>query len=163
VGAISPPELLTADHDLSRFDCGKPALNRWLSVHALANQQTRDSRTYVVCEQRQLLAYYSLATASIERRAAARKFRHGAPDPIPAILLGKLAVNKEHAGQGIGSGLLKDAFLRSYQVSELVGARIILLDALDDEAKKFYINRGFRQSPLDPMVLMHSLALSTAS
>jgi GNAT superfamily N-acetyltransferase len=159
MGAISPPELLTADHDLSRFDCGKPPLNRWLSDHAMANQQTRDSRTYVVCEQREVLAYYSLATASIERQAAARKFRHGAPDPIPAILLGKLAVNKEHAGQGIGSGLLKDAFLRSYQVSELVGARIILLDALDDEAKKFYIQRGFRQSPLNPMVLMHSLDL----
>jgi GNAT superfamily N-acetyltransferase len=117
----------------------------------------------VVCEQHQVLAYYSLATASIERQAAARKFRHGAPNPIPAILLGKLAVNKEDAGQGIGSGLLKDAFLRSYQVSELVGARIILLDALDDEAKKFYINRGFRQSPLNPLVLMHSLALRTAS
>jgi GNAT superfamily N-acetyltransferase len=148
-----------ADHDLSRFDCGKPLLNRWLSVHALANQQTRDSRTYVVCIQRQVLAYYSLATASIERQAAARKFRHGAPDPIPAILLGQLAVHKEHTGQGIGSGLLKDAFLRAYQVSELVGARLILLDAMDDEAKKFYLHRGFRQSPLNPMVLMHSLTL----
>jgi len=113
----------------------------------------------VVCRQRQVLAYYSLATASIERQAAARKFRHGAPDPIPAILLGQLAVDKKHAGQGIGSGLLKDAFLRSYQVSELVGARIILLDALDGAAKEFYLKRGFRQSPLNPMVLMHSLTL----
>lgn len=115
----------------------------------------------MVCEQRQVLAYYSLATSSIERQAAARKFRHGAPDPIPAILLGQLGVNKEHAGQGIGSGLLKDAFLRSYQVSEIVGARVILLDALDDEAKKFYLHRGFRQSPLNPMVLMHSLNLKS--
>ena len=113
----------------------------------------------MVCEQHEVLAYYSLATASIVHQAAARKFRHGAPDPIPAILLGQLAVNKEHTGQGIGSGLLKDAFLRSYQVSELIGARIILLDALDDEAKQFYLHRGFRQSPLNPMVLMHSLTL----
>jgi GNAT superfamily N-acetyltransferase len=95
----------------------------------------------------------------VERRAAARSVRRGAPDPIPAILLGRLAVDRQHAGQGIGSGLLKDAFLRAGQVSRLAGARLLLLDALDEEARSFYLRHGFRPSPLNPLQLMHSLDL----
>jgi GNAT superfamily N-acetyltransferase len=85
--------------------------------------------------------------------------RHGEPEPIPAILLAQLAVDQEFTGKGIGSGLLRDAFLRSQQVSEIVGARVLLLGALDDEAKQFYLAKGFKQSPLDEMQLMHSLIL----
>jgi len=157
MGAISEPELLSADHDISGFDCGKPPLNRWLFTYALKNQETRDSRTYVVQESGGVVGYYSLATASIQRQSAARKFRHGAPDPIPAILLGQLAVDQNHAGQGVGTGLLRDAFFRAQQVSEIAGVKILLLDALDDDAKQFYIHRGFKPSPLDSMLLMHSL------
>jgi GNAT superfamily N-acetyltransferase len=83
--------------------------------------------------------------------------RHGEPDPIPAIQLAQLAVDQEFKGNGIGSGLLRDAFFRSQQVSEIVGARVLLLDAIDVEAKQFYLAKGFKQSPIDEMQLMHSL------
>lgn len=159
MGAISAPELLSTDHQISGFDCTKPPLNRWLFKYALKNQETKDSRTYVVHVDGRVVGYYSLATASIQRRSATRAFRHGAPDPIPAILLGQLAVDQGHAGQGVGSGLLRDAFFRAQQVSEMVGARILILDALDDDAVNFYLHRGFKRSPIDPMLLMHSLTL----
>lgn len=111
----------------------------------------------MVQSDNRVVGYYSLATASIQRQATHRSMRHGEPDPIPAILLAQLAVDQEHRGQGIGSGLLRDAFFRAQQVSEIIGARVLLLDALDEEAKQFYLARGFRQSPLDEMQLMHSL------
>lgn len=159
MGGLSPPKPLTAAHRIAGFDCGKPVLNRWLLERAMANQLSGDSRTYVVCASRRVVGYYALATASIERRAAPARLRQKAPEPIPAILLGRLAVDLHHAGRGIGSGLLKDAFLRARQVSSLVGARLMLLDALDGEARHFYLQRGFRPSPLDPLLLMHSLGL----
>lgn len=157
MGSISAPELLATHHSIAGFDCGKPALNRWLFDYALQNQESRASRTYVVQSENRVVGYYSLATASIHRQDAHRSLRHGEPDPIPAILLAQLAVDREYKGQGIGSGLLRDAFLRSQQVSEIAGARVLLLDALDNEAKHFYLAKGFRQSPLDEMQLMHSL------
>ena len=85
-----------------------------------------------------------------------------APDPIPAILLGRLAVDRGHARQGIGSGLLKDAFLRARQVSRVAVARLLLPDALDEEARSFYLRHGFKPSPLNPLQLMHSLVLRVA-
>lgn len=157
MGPISAPELITAHHSIAQFDCGKPPLNRWLLSYALQNQESRASRTYVVQSDNRVVGYYSLATASIQRQSAHRSMRHGEPDPIPAILLAQLAVDQEFAGNGIGSGLLRDAFFRSQQVSEIVGARVLLLDALDDEAKQFYLAKGFKQSPIDEMQLMHSL------
>ena len=159
MGDLKPPELLTAAHDTAGFDCGKAALDRWLAEQALRNQASGDARCYVVCSGRRVIGYYALATASVERRAAARSVRRGAPDPIPAILLGRLAVDRQHAGQGIGSGLLKDAFLRAGQVSRLAGARLLVLDAVDEEARSFYLRHGFRPSPLNPLQLMHSLDL----
>jgi len=157
MGSISAPELITTHHSISRFDCGKPPLNRWLLNYALQNQESRASRTYVVQSNNRVVGYYSLATASIQRQAAHRSLRHGEPDPIPAILLAQLAIDREYKGQGIGSGLLRDAFFRAQQISEIAGARVLLLDALDEESKQFYLAKGFRQSPVDEMQLMHSL------
>lgn len=157
MGPISAPELLGTLHSITQFDCGKPPLNRWLLRYALQNQQSRASRTYVVQSDNRVVGYYSLATASIQRQAAHRSMRHGEPDPIPAILLAQLAVDQEYKSHGIGSGLLRDAFFRAQQVSEIIGARVLLLDAFDEEAKQFYLGKGFRQSPLDEMQLMHSL------
>jgi len=157
MGPISAPELIATHHSIAQFDCGKPPLNRWLLSYALKNQESRASRTYVVQSDNRVVGYYSLATASIQRQSAHRSMRHGEPDPIPAILLAQLAVDQEFTGKGIGSGLLRDAFFRSQQVSEIVGARVLLLDALDDKAKQFYLAKGFKQSPLDEMQLMHSL------
>ena len=157
MGPISAPELLATHHSITRFECGKPPLNRWLFNFALQNQESRASRTYVVQSENRVIGYYSLATASIHRQAAHRTLRHGEPDPIPAILLAQLAVDQEYKSRGIGSGLLRDAFFRAQQVSEIAGARVLLLDALDEEARQFYMAKGFRQSPLDTMQLMHSL------
>lgn len=157
MGTISAPELLTAQHSIAQFDCGKPALNRWLLNFALNNQENRASRTYVVQSEGLVIGYYALAMASIRRNAAHRAFRHGEPDLIPAILLGQLAVDLSSQGHGLGSGLLRDAFFRAQQVSAIAGARVLLLDAIDAEAKQFYLAQGFRQSPVDEMQLMHSL------
>ncbi len=159
MGAISPPELLTSRHSVEQFNSGRPSIDRWLKKHGLSNQESRASRTYVVCASKRVVGYYALSAASIERQDAHRSLRHGEPDPIPAILLGRLGVDREFQGQGVGSGLLRDAFFRAQQVSESVGARLLLLDALDDAAKAFYVKMGFKQSPIDKLQLMHSLRL----
>jgi GNAT superfamily N-acetyltransferase len=159
MGKISAPELLSAKHSITHFDCGKSPLNRWLVAFALQNQESRASRTYVVQLESRVVGYYALATASIHRQSAHRAHRHGEPDPIPAILLGQLAVDQNFHGLGIGSGLLRDAFFRAQQVTEIAGARIILLDAIDEEARQFYLAKGFKQSPMNDMLLMHSLII----
>ena len=159
MGQVGAPEPLGPQHSIDQFDCGKPPLNRWLFTFALANQASRTSRTYVVQAQGRVVGYYSLATASIERARAHRALRHGEPDPIPAILLGQLAVDLAYSGKGIGSALLRDAFFRAQRITETIGARLMLLDAIDEEAKQFYLAKGFRQSPMDEHVLMCTLRI----
>jgi GNAT superfamily N-acetyltransferase len=152
---LGAPVLLTAEHDTSEFLCRHESLGIWLGKRALANSITGASRTYVVCAAGQrVVGYYALAAGSIAVDAATGRLRRNMPDPLPVIVLGRLAVHRDWAGRGIGSGLLKDAVTRSIQASALIGVRALLCHAIDEEAKAFYLKHGFAESPLDPFTLM---------
>lgn len=153
------PERIQPTHDVETFDCGKPTLDNWLRKRALENEKTGASRTYVVCCGKKVAGYYSLASGSVVHADAPSKIRRNMPDPIPVMVLGRLAVDINHQGKGIGKGLIKDAVMRILQASEIAGIRAILVHALDEEAKKFYVEQcGFMSSPIHPLTLMVTLA-----
>jgi GNAT superfamily N-acetyltransferase len=155
---ITPPEKLTPAHNIAEFACSEPSLDDWLKKHALANEASGASRTYVVSAGgRRVVGYYALATGAVNAAEATGKVRRNCPDPIPVMVLSRLAVDEECDGKGVGSGLLKDAVLRVIQASEIVGIRAILVHAISEDAKKFYERKGFAASPLNPMTLMISL------
>lgn len=151
---VAAPEHLEPRHDASTFDCGQPDLNDWLRVQALNNEASGASRTYVVCVEGRVVGYYALATGAVARAAATGKVRRQMPDPIPVMIIGRLAVDTEFQGQGLGYGLLRDALLRTLQVARQAGVRAVLLHAMTADAKRFYQRAGFQQSPLDPMTMM---------
>jgi predicted N-acetyltransferase YhbS len=124
----------------------------------LANAASGASRTYVVCDdQNQVIGYYALAAGSIASEAAPGRLRRNMPDPLPVIVLGRLAVHNAWSSRGIGSGLLRDAVLRSAQAAELIGVRALLCHAIDEEAKAFYLKYGFVESPLDARTVLVGL------
>jgi len=155
---VTAPEHLTAQHDLAAFDSGIPALDDWLKRRALANEQAGGSRTYVVCAGGRVVGYYALATGGVADAAAPGRVRRNMPDPVPAMLLGRLAVDRAYQDRGLGAGLLRDAILRTLQAAELGGIRAILVHAISEEAKRFYERHGFVESPVDPMTLMITVA-----
>lgn len=163
-GAIAEPAPLTAEHNTSQFVCRHDSLSEWLRKRALANAASGASRTYVVCApDRQLIGYYALSAGLIAAASVTGRLRRNMPDPLPVIVLGRLAVHAGWAGRGMGSGLLKDAVLRSIQASALIGARALLCHAIDEEAMGFYLKHGFVSSPLDPLTLMLGLPSSLSS
>jgi GNAT superfamily N-acetyltransferase len=155
---VSAPEHIEPRHDSTAFDCGEPELNDWLRLQALKNEASGASRTYVICAEGHIIGYYALATGAIARAAATGKVRRQMPDPIPVMIIGRLAVDVRHQGRGLGYGLLRDALLRTLQVAEQAGIRAVLLHAMTAEAKKFYQRAGFQESPLDPMTMMVTIA-----
>lgn len=157
---LNAPVPLTAFHNLTEFDCGTPSLNTWLTRQALKNEVSGASRTYVVCIDNTVVGYYCLAAGAVVRTEAPKPMQRNMPDPIPVMVLGRLAVDLANQGQGIGRALLRDAILRVLQAAEIVGIRAILVHAISDEAKRFYLSHGFQESPIEPMTLC--LALGTA-
>jgi GNAT superfamily N-acetyltransferase len=156
---LRPPEHLLARHDLSAFDSGVPALDDWLKRRALANEDSGASRTYVVCaEVMRVVGYYALASGAVAVQGAPGRVRRNMPDPIPVMVLGRLAVDRTLQGQGLGRGLLRDAILRTLQAASIAGVRALLVHAISDDAKRFYQRCGFAESPLDPMTLMIAIA-----
>ena len=135
---LSEPTPLNSEHDLSEFDCGQPTLNDWLKHRALKNDG-RFSRTYVVCEGNRVAAFYCISAGSIERTAAPSKIRRTAPDIIPISVIGRLAVSKTCAGQGLGADILSDALRRIAIASQSIGIGAVLVHAKDEAAKKFYL------------------------
>jgi ribosomal protein S18 acetylase RimI-like enzyme len=135
---LSPPVPLTADHDLSDFDCGEPALNDWLKQRALKNE-SRFSRTYVVCDGKRVVAYVCISAGAVERAAAPGKVRRNAPDSIPISVIGRLAVSSAYARRGLGSDLLADALRRIAVASQSIGIGAVLVQAKDENAKRFYM------------------------
>lgn len=155
---LQSPVPLRADHDISSFSCQHDSLNSWLVKRALANGMSGATRTYVVCAaDRRVVGYYALAAGALAAVAAPSRLRRNMPDPLPLIVLGRLAVDSAWIGRGIGSGLLKDAVLRSMQAAELIGVRALLCHALDREAKAFYLKHGFIESPLEPLTVLLGL------
>jgi len=156
-GSISPPVPLTAEHDRSGFACRHPVMADWLRNRALANQVGGASRTYVVERDGKVIGYYSLAPGSVDHAAAPSSVRRNQPAPIPAILLGRLAVHLPESGKGIGQGLLKDAIRRALEAREIIGGRVLLCHAIDEDARDWYLKRGFHQSPIQQLTVMLGL------
>lgn len=151
--ALSAPVPLTPDHDLSAFDCGEPALNDWLRHRALKNE-SRFSRTYVVCEGSRVVAYFCISAGSVEREAVPGKMRRNAPDRIPVSVIGRLAVSLDHAGKGLGADMLSDALRRIAYASRIIGVGAVMVHAKDDAARRFYLRCAeFIEYPQDSRTL----------
>ena len=159
----SPPQRISSEHIVENFDCGETSLNDWLLKRALKNDLADASRTYVVCCDNIVVAYYSLHLGSIQHSQAVRKIKRNMPAPIPAIVLGRLAVDINHQGKGLAKALMKDMFLRAIQVSDLAGTKAVLVKALNDNVTAFYQSFGFVQSKSDPLLLMKAIAEVRAS
>jgi GNAT superfamily N-acetyltransferase len=155
---VSVPEPLAAHHVLGPFNCGAPSLNDWLKRRALRNQTSGASRTYVVCDDTRVIAFYALAASAVSLESATGNMRRNMPYPIPMVVLGRLAVDVAYQGQGLGRGLLQDAGRRVLQAADEVGIRGLIVHAIDESAKAFYHRLGFDESPLDPMTLMITTA-----
>jgi GNAT superfamily N-acetyltransferase len=159
---LRAPEKLRADHDLSEFQCGEPSLDDWLRRRALQNEESGASRTYVVSVGRYVVGYYALAVGAVAHAEASGRVRRNMPDPVPVMIVGRLAVHKDYQGRNIGSALLRDAVLRTSQAADIAGIRAILVHAISEQAQRFYGDCGFIPSPLDPMTLMITLAAAKA-
>lgn len=157
-GNISAPEKLTASHDLSQFECGEPELDDWLKRRALRNEENGASRTYIVCAGQQVVGYYALAVGAVAHTHAPGRVRRNMPDPVPVMVIGRLAIDTRFQGRGIGSALLRDAILRTLQAAEIAGIRAILVHAISGSAKQFYERCGFIPSPVESMMLMIPLS-----
>jgi GNAT superfamily N-acetyltransferase len=162
VDGLLPPEPLLDYHQVADFASGEIALDDWLKRRARANQVSGASRTYVVCEDavgvRRVVANYALASGVVAVDAAPGRFRRNMPNPIPVVVLGRLAVDRAWQGRGIGRGMVRDAAMRVAHAADAIGIRGILVHAISEEAKSFYEKLGFDASPLEPMVLMVTLA-----
>lgn len=159
---IRPPGPLDDDHRLDDFRCTSPELTAFLRERARKNHRDGASRCFVVCNERhEVLGYYVLAAGSVSHAVVPGSVRRNMPEPIPVVVLGRLAVHQDWTGRGIGSGLLKDAVRRTLQSANEIGIRALLCHAIDEAAKDFYLQRGFVASPIEPMTLMLGLARLT--
>jgi GNAT superfamily N-acetyltransferase len=150
---LSAPVPLAAGHDLTGFDCGEPALNDWLQQRALKNE-SRFSRTYVVCDDNRVVGYFCISAGAIEREAAPGRVRRNAPDTIPISVIGRLAVSKAYAGRGLGADMLSDALRRIAVASQSIGIGAVLMQAKDEKAKRFYLACAeFVEYPADSRTL----------
>lgn len=147
---LTAPVPLTREHRTADFDCGVPPLNEYLHQYALANQQNRSALTYVALRGTKIAGYYTLANGSVSRDEVPARVAQGLGRyPVPITLLARLAVDVSEKGKGLGRGLLKDAILRAYQASDIVGSRAIVTHAKDEGAKAFYEKFDFTPSPLN--------------
>ena len=155
---LSAPQSLAATHRLDGFDCGEPSLNDWLKRRALTNHLNGASRTFVVTDTDQcVLGYYALAAGAVAHQEATSAVRRNMPDPVPVMVLARLAVDARAQGIKLGAALLQDAVTRVHAVAANAGVRALLVHALHERAKQFYEHYGFRVSPVHPMTLMLSL------
>jgi GNAT superfamily N-acetyltransferase len=152
--ALSPPEPVAANYALDAFDCGEASLNDWLKRRALKNQASGASRCFVVCERNAVIGFYGLSAGGIHHEGAPNPMRRNMPDPLPVLLLGRLAIDRRYHNEGLGRALLRDAMLRAVRVAGNAGIFTVLVHALSEQAKRFYLSRGFAESPLQPMTLL---------
>jgi GNAT superfamily N-acetyltransferase len=145
-GRLSAPAPITPEARIDDFSSGKPPLDDWLQRRAM-KAEGRSARTYIVTAHSAVVGYYCFAAGAVRLLDAPKALRRNMPDPVPVILLGRLAVDQRWQGRGIGKGLLKDALLRALAASLHIGARAVLVHAIDDDAKAFYEGFGFIAFP----------------
>ena len=155
---LSPPVRLTENHELDDFNSGETSLDDWLKKRARNNHAGGASSVYVSCEGNRVAAYYSLSASAVTAALTPGRFRRNMPDPIPVVLLGRLAIDIRWQRQGVGRSLFKDAALRVSQAADTIGVRGIVVHAISDDARKFYIALGFTECPGEPMMLAVTLA-----
>jgi predicted N-acetyltransferase YhbS len=154
---LSQVEKLAVDHNVEKFACGSYTLDYWLRKHALANQSLANSpQTYVVHRGGKVVGYYSLVYGEVSLQECPPRVRESMPSryPVPVIKMARLAVDRKEQGSGLGTALMKDAFLRIISAAEIAGLRAVVVDALDEKAKRFYREKfGFDESPIGPLQL----------
>ncbi|MEQ1698374.1 MAG: GNAT family N-acetyltransferase [Hyphomicrobiaceae bacterium] len=160
---VSAPILLDDGHSIDAFDCSVPALDDWLKRRSRGNSASGASHTYVASEGGRVVGYYALAAGAVEVTAAPGRFRRNMPDPIPVVVLGRLAIDRSQQGNGLGRALFRDAGLRVLQAASIIGVRGVLVDAISEDAKAFYLALGMSSSPIDPMTLLVTLGDLRAS
>lgn len=152
---ILGPEPLGSDHETDHFDCGLGSLNDYLDKRAFSDQKAGKSRTYVIARGQQVVGYFSMTAASIEPRDATERAAKGqGSQAIPAVLIGRLAIASSEQGQGLGSALLVEALRKAAAAADTIGVRVVLVDALDEGVRGFYVRHGFEASQTDPLHLM---------
>ena len=152
---LRAPEPLVAQHGLEGFDCGKPALNEWLLRHARQAQGSGSAKAFVVPDDDRVVAYFSLTVGQVDTLEAPERIRKGMGQyPVPAVILARLAVSREHQGCGIGVGMLQDAIRRTWAIAEQAGVRAMLTHPIDEDAACFYARFGFSASPLRQQQLL---------
>jgi GNAT superfamily N-acetyltransferase len=156
--ALSAPGPIGNHHQTGDFASGIVSLDEWLKRRALANQASGAARTFAVCEADRVVAYFALASAAVNVAAAPGRFRRNMPDPIPVVVLARLAVDRRYQGQGLGRAMVRDAARRVVHAADTIGIRGIIVHAISDDAKAFYLELGFEASPIEPMTLMVTLS-----
>lgn len=158
---LHAPCPIAEHHNFDAFNCGVASLDNWLKKRARSNERSRASRTYVLCDGDKVIGYYALAFGSLANKMAPGKIKRNRPDPIPIMVLGRLAIDREYQRNKLGDALLREAILRVLHAADIVGIKAVLVHAISAEAKKFYIKRGFIASPFEPMTLILPLASIT--
>lgn len=154
---LSAPEVLARHHQTAEFISGVVSLDDWLKRRAQSNQANGASRTFVACDGERVIAYYALASGAVNIVTAPGRFRRNMPDPVPVVVLGRLAVDRSYQGRGIGRALFRDAAMRVLHAADAIGIRGIIVHAISEDAKAFYMALGFDPSPLEAMTLMVTL------
>jgi len=151
---LSAPLPLAPTHNVDEFTCGESSLDDWLKRRALTNQLSGASRTFVVTDpDGRVRGYYAMAAGAVSHQAATSNVRRNMPNPVPVMVLARLAVDQRSQGIKLGAALLQDAVRRAVSVSQNAGVRALLVHALHDRAKQFYEHYGFQESPQHPMTL----------
>ncbi len=155
---LSAPVLLAEHHELDGFTCGEPLLDEWLKQRARANQAGGASRVYVCCDGNRVMAYYSLSASSVIHAEVPGKVKRNMPNPVPVVLLGRLATDLSLARQGVGRSLFRDAAMRGDNAAEAIGIRAIVVHPISEDARQFYLKIGFVDCPGEPMMMVVTLA-----
>lgn len=154
---ILQPEPINEQHDVLHFNSGVESLDIWLKTRAIKNQKSNASRTYVACDNERVIAYYVLASSAVDVSITSGRFKRNMPNPVPVVVLGRLAIDTAYQNQGLGRALVRDAGFRVIQAAETIGIRGLLVQAISTKAKEFYEKLGFEASLIDPLTLMVTL------
>lgn len=154
---LSSPTPVSPDHELDDFDSGELSLDEWLKKQAHKNQLSGASHCFVISNGKQVIGYYCLSAGAISHESAPKKMRRNMPNPLPVLVLGRLAIDQHFHNQGLGSALLRDAMIRAVSAGGETGVFAILVHALSEQAKRFYLSSGFVESPIQPMTLLMTL------